>query len=161
MGPPMPAIDTMRDAVRTVCSRALDRPFRTKATKFALIGLVNTGVDYCVFTFAYLALGWRVVAANVLAWIVSVTGSYVLNSYITFAAESGRVLRLRDYLTFVASGVVGFLGNTATVVLASYLVPVLVAKLLAVGVSFVINFSLSHFVVFRPRAPRPRDPGGA
>jgi hypothetical protein len=31
---------------------------------------------------------------------------------------------------------------------ASYAVPVLIAKLLAIGASFVVNFSLSHFVVF-------------
>ena len=29
--------------------------------------------------------------------------------------------------------------------------PVLLGKLLAIGASFVVNFSLSHFVVFRKR----------
>lgn len=151
----MAPIETMRTVARNAKSQALDRSFRSKATKFAMIGIVNTGVDYCLFMLFYLALGWRIVFANIAAWIFAVTGSYVLNSYITFAAESGRVLRLRDYLTFLGSGVVGFLGNTATVVLASYVVPVLVAKLLAVGVSFVINFSLSHLVVFRRRPTQP------
>jgi hypothetical protein len=31
--------------------------------------------------------------------------------------------------------------------------PVLIGKLLAIGASFVVNFSLSHFVVFRRRGP--------
>jgi putative flippase GtrA len=31
--------------------------------------------------------------------------------------------------------------------------PVVAAKLISILVSFVINFSLSHFVVFRKRAP--------
>ena len=47
--------------------------------------------------------------------------------------------------------IAGFLANTTTVLVASYFMPVLVGKLLAVGVSFVVNFSLSHFVVFRRR----------
>ena len=82
---------------------------------------------------------------------MAVSFSYVLNSTITFAAESGRKLRWRDYGTFVASGVVGVVANTATLVLASYVFPVWVAKAMAIGVSFVINFSMSHFVVFRKR----------
>jgi hypothetical protein len=31
--------------------------------------------------------------------------------------------------------------------------PVLFGKFLAIGASFVVNFTLSHFVVFRPRRP--------
>ncbi|MBV9236944.1 MAG: GtrA family protein, partial [Xanthobacteraceae bacterium] len=84
---------------------------------------------------------------------VAVSGSYVLNSMITFAAESGRQLTLRAYVSFVASGVAGLIGNTATLWLASFFVPVVIAKVIAIGASFVLNFSLSHFVVFRKRTP--------
>jgi putative flippase GtrA len=122
-----------------------------KATSFAMVGVVNTVIDLAVFLAAYHWLGLPLIPANVLAWLVAVTFSYVMNSTITFAAESGRKLRWRDYGTFVASGVIGVIANTATLVLASYIVPVLVAKLMAIGVSFLVNFSLSHFVVFRKR----------
>jgi putative flippase GtrA len=54
----------------------------------------------------------------------------------------------------VASGVAGVIANTATLVVASYWMPVLAAKLLAIAASFAVNFSLSHFVVFRAREPR-------
>jgi len=47
----------------------------------------------------------------------------------------------------------GLVANTATVFLASYFMPVLVGKVLAIGASFLVNFSLSHFVVFRERRP--------
>ncbi len=91
------------------------------------------------------------VPANVLAWLIAVSGSYVMNSFITFAAESGRQLRLRDYTTFIASGIAGLVANTTVLVIASYWMPVLAAKLTAVAASFLVNFSLSHFVVFRRR----------
>ena len=123
-----------------------------KATSFALVGVVNTVIDLAVFVFAYNVLHWRLIPANVLAWFVAVSCSYVMNSTFTFAAESGRKLRWRDYGAFVASGVVGMIANTTTLVLASYVVPVLVAKFMAIGVSFLVNFSLSHFVVFRKKA---------
>ena len=127
-----------------------------KATSFALVGVVNTVIDLAVFIFAYNFLHLSLIPANVLAWFVAVSFSYVMNSTFTFAAESGRRLRWRDYGTFVASGVVGVVANTATLVLASYVVPVWAAKAMAIGVSFLVNFSMSHFVVFRKRKPLER-----
>ena len=99
-----------------------------KATSFALVGVVNTAIDLAVFVVAYNFLHLPLIPANVMAWFVAVTFSYALNSTFTFAAESGRQLRWRDYGTFVASGVVGVVANTATLVLVSYIAPVWVAK---------------------------------
>jgi putative flippase GtrA len=128
-----------------------DRAFLTKALSFALIGVVNTSVDFGLFSFAHLYLEWPIIPANVFSWTIAVTGSYVMNSLITFAAESERKLRARTYGRFIAAQVSGLVANTATVVIASYFMPVLVGKALAIGVSFLVNFLLSHFVVFRPR----------
>jgi putative flippase GtrA len=76
-----------------------------------------------------------------------------MNSSITFAAESGRKLGWRAYLIFVVSGIAGLLTNTATLLFAAQilLLPVWVAKVVAIVTSFIVNFSLSHFVVFRQR----------
>jgi putative flippase GtrA len=125
-----------------------------KAASFAMVGVVNTFIDLGIFLAAYNLLKLPLIPANVLAWLVAVSGSYVMNSFITFAAESGRQLRWRAYGAFVASGVAGVITNTAILVVASYWLPVLAAKLLAIVVSFVVNFSLSHFVVFRTRERR-------
>jgi putative flippase GtrA len=122
-----------------------------KALSFGTIGLVNAIVDASVFFLALWLLTASLVAANVLAWLVAVTGSYVMNSYVTFAAESGRTLRLADYGRFVMAGIVGVIANTTTLVIAATAMPVWAAKVLAILVSFLVNFSLSHFVVFRPR----------
>jgi len=155
------------------------RALSLKAAAFALIGVVNTAVDYGVFLLARAAYGQApaavslfeaaaascrcgtpqtllLIAANMTSWIVAVTGSYVLNSSITFAAESGRKLRWRHYLAFVVAGVVGLVANTAALVFAAQilLLPVYVAKALAIIASFVVNFALSHFVVFRVRRNR-------
>jgi putative flippase GtrA len=122
-----------------------------KAASFASIGVVNTLVDLALFLLALRYLTSSLIVANVLAWTVAVSGSYAMNSYFTFAAESGRRLSLRAYATFVASQVVGLLANTATLVIAALVMPVLFAKLLAIGAGFLVNFSMSHFVVFRKR----------
>ena len=131
-----------------------ERAIALKAASFALVGVVNTAVDFSIFWTAATYLHWPLIPANVLAWLVAVTFSYVMNSFITFGPESGRILRWRDYGTFGASGIAGMISSTATLFALSFVMPVLVAKLLSIVVSFAVNFSLSHFVVFRVRRPR-------
>jgi len=135
-----------------------ERAIALKALSFALVGVVNTVIDFSVFWTAAKWLLWPLVPANVLAWLVAVSFSYGMNTFITFGPESGRVLRWRDYATFVASGVAGMVASTTTLVVLSYLLPLLVAKVLSIAVSFVVNFTLSHFVVFRKRPPRSNTP---
>ena len=131
-----------------------ERAVALKAISFALVGVVNTAIDFSVFWTAAHFLGWPLVPANVVAWLVAVSFSYAMNSLITFGPESGRILRWRDYATFAASGVAGMVSSTATLFALSYVMPVLAAKLISIAVSFAVNFSLSHFVVFRTRRPR-------
>jgi putative flippase GtrA len=98
-----------------------------------------------------------------------------MNSMTTFAAESGRKLRLKSYASFLLAQVAGLVANTATILIVSETIPVLwrlvfgadvplqvsghaidpvlIGKVLAIGASFLVNFSLSHFVVFRRREP--------
>lgn len=147
-----------------------------KAISFALIGVVNACVDYGVFflaravfahwpaalaLFAGAAAACRCsgadtvsfIAANLTSWAVAVTGSYILNASITFAAESGRKLRWRAYFAFAASGIAGWLANTVALIVAAQalLLPVALAKAIAIVASFAVNFTLSHYVVFRVR----------
>ena len=133
-----------------------DRAVLLKAISFGLVGLVNSAIDFAVFSFAYYYLDLPIIVANAMAWIVAVTASYVMNSTITFAAESGRSLGFGRYLGFALSQFAGFLANTATVWCLVELahIPAWAGKVVAIGVSFVVNFSLSHFVVFRARRPR-------
>ena len=133
----------------------LDRALMLKATSFALIGCVNATIDFIVFSIGYFYFGLPIVVANIISWCVAVTNSYVMNSLITFAAESGRRLSVKAYLTFAATQLGGLFANTLTVVIASFFIPVVFAKVLAIGASFVVDFSLSHLVVFRRREETP------
>jgi putative flippase GtrA len=154
-----------------------------KAVSFALVGVINSAVDYAIFTLLFVYVtptqtfanlvgalaaaaepyvaDWilnglvkyaPIIFANVSAWYVAVTGSYVMNSFTTFSTETGRQLRLKDYAGFVGSGVVAVLATTITVIIAAEFMPVLAGKGIAILVSFAVNFSITHFVVFRPRA---------
>lgn len=146
--PPQTILESLRKAWH-------GRALALKAASFAIVGVVNSAVDFAVFSFAYYYLALPIIAANSLAWVVAVTGSYVMNSTITFAAESGRRLALKHYFSFALSQVAGFLANTGTVWCLVELahIPAWAAKVAAIAVSFAVNFSLSHFVVFRARKP--------
>jgi len=128
-----------------------ERAVALKAVSFALVGLVNTAVDATIF---FLLLGYvtpSLVIANVAAWFVANTGSYVMNSLTTFSAETDGKLRLKHYAGFVGSGLVAVTASTITVVIAANFMPVWAAKAIAILVSFVVNFTITHFVVFRPK----------
>ena len=129
----------------------LARPMVAKMISFGLIGLGNTVIDLAIFSLAYSVFNLPLVPSNVLAWLVAVSCSYVMNTMITFRTESGRVLRREDYFSFLASGILGVIATTTTLVVLSNFMPVLYAKLLSILVSFVVNFTMSHFVVFRQK----------
>ena len=134
------------------------RAVSLKALSFATVGMINTAVDAIIF---FLMLGFvtpSLVVANVTAWLIAVTRSYVMNSFTTFSAETGGRLRLKDYAGFVGSGIVAVVATTTTVVLAANYMPVWAAKGVAILVSFVVNFSITHLVVFRPRPEKVGEP---
>jgi putative flippase GtrA len=170
MNGPEPDEGLQRRVARAWCERAVG----LKALSFALVGVVNTLVDALLFFLAYslitsspAATGMlgaivaacrcgsvanaALIVANTASWTIAASGSYVMNSFTTFAVESGGKLTLRAYAGFLASGIVGLTANTATLVLAAQVLPVWAAKGCAILVSFMVNFSMSHFVVFRAR----------
>jgi putative flippase GtrA len=145
-----------------------------KAVSFALIGVLNVGVDSSVFfcltwsdvlrpPLAMVASGCGCISpdvlvlavANVAAWAVAVTGSYFMNSFFTFAAESGRQFRWRDYRTFAASGILGVVASTTALLAAKLVMPLIPAKGCAILTAFAVNFCMSHFVVFRAQRAEP------
>jgi putative flippase GtrA len=153
-----------------------NRAMGIKAISFALIGSVNTVVDYSVFLFVRATLKqtmWPpalfaglsdrdtllLLTANTASWLVAVTGSYIMNSSITFAVKSERKLNWRTYAAFVVSGTAGLIANTMMLIFSAQalLLPIWIAKAVAILASFIVNFLLSNFVVFRVRdGSRPR-----
>ena len=98
----------------------VDRTLVLKAMSFGLIGCVNATIDFVVFSIGHLYVGLPIIPANLIAWCVAVTNSYVLNSMITFAAESGRRVSFGRYLGFAMTQVGGLIANTTTVFVAGF-----------------------------------------
>jgi putative flippase GtrA len=129
-----------------------------KMASFAAVGVVNSVVDFVVFWMGVQYLDLPLVPANMLSWLVAVSNSYALNTLVTFANESNRALRWNTYAKFLVSGLAGLVVNTSVLVAAVNAMPAFIddptlqlaaAKACAIAASFLVNFSLSYFVVFR------------
>jgi putative flippase GtrA len=125
------------------------RTILAKLFSFASIGVINVVIDLSVFTIALQIIHLPLVASNVVAWAVAVTGSYAMNTKITFGKETGGALSVERYLRFAASGILGVAVATTVLVLLSRCMSVPTAKLASIAAGFGVNFSMSHFVVFR------------
>jgi putative flippase GtrA len=119
--------------------------------RFGLVGFVNAAVDATVFFLALATVTNSLVVANGCAWIVAVTSSYVLNSRFTFVADPVRPLTLSDGIAFALTQVGGFVAHTAVLVAAAPFLWLPLAKVLGIGVGFLVNFTLARAIVFRRR----------
>jgi putative flippase GtrA len=129
------------------------RTVLAKLFSFASIGVVNVAVDVGAFTAAYHVLHLPLILSNIVAWLIAITGSYAMNSKITFGRETGGVLNLGKYLRFAASGILGVTVATTVLVVLSQSSDVPSAKLGSIIAAFGVNFCMSHFLVFRTSEP--------
>jgi len=117
--------------------------------RFAVVGFTNLGIDLAVFSVSYYWLGLPLLLANTLAYSLATANSYVLNKHWTFASDNSSDRSLQEFSRFVLFNLVGLaLSNLSVYFLANYLQPI-VAKLYAVGVTFVWNYITNRYFVFR------------
>ena len=114
--------------------------------KFCLVGVVNTGVDFTVFT-VLTNLGVLLLVAQSISYTCGVLNSFLLNRIWTFR---GGVQSARSFLRFLVLNL-GTLAVTYGLLIYfhnHFVWSLLVSKLLATGVSLVINFTGSRLLVF-------------
>ncbi|MDP4161330.1 MAG: GtrA family protein [Bacillota bacterium] len=114
--------------------------------KFSLVGAVNTGVDFTVFT-VLTNLGVLILVAQCISYTCGVLNSFLLNRTWTFR---GCAQSSKSFLRFL-------LLNLGTLIVTYILLvyfhnnlglSILFSKLLATSVSLFINFTGSRFLVF-------------
>jgi len=146
----------MESTLNQIAAAWRSRTIIAKLFSFALVGVLNVAVDVTVFSIACKFFHLPLVLSNVIAWAVAVSGSYAMNTKVTFGRETGGAFSWKHYLRFAASGVVGVIVATTTLVILSQYTNVFVAKFFSVLAAFGVNFLMSHFVVFRAVPPDPK-----
>ncbi len=138
---------------RRILATVLSRTFR----RFAVVGVVNTAIDVLLFWVLNAPLG--IVLANFVSTSAGMTFSFLVNGRHSFGAAR---LTLRQAMLFVASnGATMWVLQPLLIHAAHDLValPLMVAKVVALGASVVANFLLYRYVVWPERATES-DEGG-
>ena len=149
--------DTRVDAASTQSSG------RSRAGRFAMVGVVNTAIDFVGFGLLALA-GAPLLLANFLSTSAGMTFGFFAHRSFSFRSEAPWRQTALPYLLTTAIGVwlvqpvvIWLVGNLLVAVTGSdgALVEVWLPKACAIGVALVWNFALFHFVVF----PASKDGG--
>jgi putative flippase GtrA len=139
-------------------TKAIAPPHTRRATAFIGIGAVNTMIDFSAFACLYQLVGLDPVISNVLAFLIAVTNSYVLNALITFGdRRSTRSTRgtFRSFARFLFVAVISMTVSTAIVHLLSMVMHPLVGKLIAIAASTVVSYIGCHRFVFTGESGEP------
>lgn len=134
-----------------------------EASKFGVIGAINTVLNYAVFNlliFTVFATGQ--LKANVVATVIATTSSYFMNRHWTYRDRPKSALR-REYVLFFLFNLAGMSIELGVLALAKYGLGITsplalnLAKALAMVLGMVFRFWAYRTVVFRaaPAFPTP------
>lgn len=131
-----------------------------RMTKFALVGALNTGVDFVVFALLALAAGVPALWAQFFSYGAGVMNSYLWNRRWTFQVT--RRPHSGEWLRFAANQAAAFAAATAVLLLLAEGAgwPPLWAKAVSIAASLAVGYAGSRFWVFRLRTKKSIDVGG-
>ncbi len=119
-----------------------------RLSKFAIVGVVNTAIDFAVFYALYDVYEVNFVFAHILAFFVALVNSFIFNALWTFKSLKTDQL-IRQALSFFVIGVIGLSLSTLCIYIASAYINVYIAKIMATLVSLIWNYSASWLFVFK------------
>ncbi|WP_113155008.1 GtrA family protein [Nitratireductor sp. OM-1] len=127
-------------------SEGENRTLSAKLGRFAVVGVLNTVIDFATFT-ALIALSFAPLLANFLGWAVAVIFSFVVNSRWTFE-RAERFSLHRAFAKFAVSGSIISLGSsTLTVYLLPPLTGLFAAKLIGIVIGAILNFFAARWSI--------------
>lgn len=126
--------------------------------KFGVIGVTNTLVSYCIhiavlFLLKPYSLAWDYVAANLIAFLLSVLWSFFWNNRFVFSKKDGQkrnllATLLKTYVSYSVSGV--FLCNILSWLWIDVLgISKFIAPIINLFISVPVNFLLNKFWAYR------------
>jgi putative flippase GtrA len=120
--------------------------------RFGIVGCINAGIDLGIFVVLHYAFAWSPVAAHTAGFIVAVINSYVMNKLWTFQDPDWSRRAIWRGLRFFAVAFGGWLIGAGLIAILVPAIPALAAKLVAIGATFVWNYTLSRLWVFTEAA---------
>ncbi len=119
-------------------------------TKFAVVGVANTIIDFGVFYILYELFNVYFVLANIFAFMVAVLNSFIFNALWTFKSLK-RDQILRQIFSFVIVALIGLCISSITIYIAALYVHVYLAKIFAIIAAIFWNYTGSWLFVFKKK----------
>lgn len=120
--------------------------------KFSFVGVINTVIDTAVFFLLCDIGGINEIISNVAAYVTAATNSYLLNSRFVYHEDK---YTLGAYFKFLTANTSVLIISTLSIMLISRFVDYkIIAKLITIPVTVIINFVFQRFIVFKKSAER-------
>ncbi len=116
--------------------------------RFSAVGAINTVIDFAVFFFLYNWFGVPILVAHVLAFFTAMANSFIMNALWTFKKLKREQL-VEQVSSFFILSLMGLVLSSLAIYIASFYMHGVLAKVLAVFVSFAWNYVGCKFVVFK------------
>ncbi|MEL3970801.1 GtrA family protein [Rossellomorea oryzaecorticis] len=115
--------------------------FTAQFWKFVIVGFINTFNYYILYLLFFHLLDWHYMAAHIISFVISMVGSFYLNSYFTYRTKP----TFRKFIQFPMTYVVNILISTLAMwvfvdllALSENVAPLL-SSALAIPFTFVIS----------------------
>lgn len=119
-----------------------------KLAKYALVGGLNTGVDFAVFCTLVYAVGMASFGAQTISYIAGVVNSYLLNRYWTFQVKGKK--SASELVRFLFINLLSFAASTGVLLgLEQFGVESAFAKIASVFFSLAVNYAGYRLWVFQ------------
>lgn len=116
---------------------------------FVLVGILNTGVDFLVFSLLHKLIGIGAVISQGISYFAGVVNSYILNRTLTFRVKNNA--NYREFLKFIVVNIVSWGASVLIIYVFEKYIPlnIYIGKVAASLCALIINFSGSKLFVFK------------
>ncbi len=127
----------------------LKYPILKQFTKFSLVGVSNTAIDFFIYLVLTRIFSVYFLIANIISFLTAVSWSFVFNKHWTFR-NSETAIR-SQYFEFLVINLIGLILNTTILywLVRSFRFYDLLAKVTAVIIVLFWNFGASRYWIFR------------
>ena len=117
-------------------------------SKFALVGVANTLIDFGVFASLFYVASWNLLISNTTAYAIALINSFLMNKYWTFSQHNKHIHWSRQFPVFLAISLIGLSLSNLTIWLLVMVSHPVVAKAGSIVTVFFWNFWSSRRFVF-------------
>ncbi len=117
--------------------------------RFAIVGALNTGVDFVVFLLLVHVVHIHFAIANLISYSIAAVHSFIVNRFWTFSDRPHRGSPVREASIFAMVTVVGLAVSSATILTLEPFMGATLAKCVSVLATFASTFWLNKRATFR------------